>query len=57
MMIEVMDIDKQERINMFFLPSDVSAKVAKANVPMRQPMKNEDCGKHVMKLLALSRFH
>jgi hypothetical protein len=39
------------------LPSEVSAKVAKANIPMRQPMKNEDCGKPVMKLLAHSRFH
>jgi hypothetical protein len=24
---------------------------------MRKPMKNEDCGKPVMKLLAHSRFH
>jgi hypothetical protein len=57
MMIEVIDIDKQEIINMFFLPRDVSAKVANAKEPIRQPMKNEDCGKPVTKLLAHSRFH
>jgi hypothetical protein len=57
MRIETIDIDKQDITSMFFLPIDVSAKVARRNEPKRQPIKNEDCGKPVTKLLAHSRLH
>jgi hypothetical protein len=53
MKIETIVIDEC----MFFLPSDVSAKVARRNEPKRQSIKNENCGKPVRKLLAHSRFH
>ena len=42
MVSESMDIDKQERMIMFFLPRDVSAKEAKRKEPRRQPRKKED---------------
>jgi len=42
MMSEIMDIDKQERTIMFFLPKDESAKEAKRKEPRRQPRKKED---------------
>ncbi|WVZ03703.1 hypothetical protein V8G54_024509 [Vigna mungo] len=55
MMMEITDIDKQDRTIMFFLPRDVSAMVARRKEPRRQPKKKEDWGKPVMKLLAHSR--
>jgi len=42
MMSEITDIDKQDRMIMFFLPRDVSAKVARRKEPRRQPRKKED---------------
>lgn len=53
--MEEIDIDKQEKMSMFFLPRAESAKAARKEEPIRHPMKKEDCGKPVMKVLAHSR--
>jgi hypothetical protein len=52
MRIETIDIEKHDITIVFFLPSFVSARVERRNEPKRQPMKKEDCGKPVTKLLA-----
>lgn len=56
MSMDVIDIETQEKISMFFLPKDESAKAARQEEPRREPMKKEDCGKPVMKVPAHSRF-
>jgi len=42
MIAEVKDMKKHERRRRFFLPRDVSAKVARRKEPRRQPRKKED---------------
>jgi hypothetical protein len=56
MTMEVIDIETQEKINMFFRPIDESANAARKVEPRRQPIKKEDCGKPMMNVLAHSRF-
>lgn len=42
MSMEVMDMDKHDKMSMFFRPREESARAARAKEPRRQPTKNED---------------
>lgn len=48
-------MERHERMSMFFLPREESASAARSEEPKRQPMKKEDWGRPVMKVLAHSR--